>query len=494
GKARPLSTSFLPDATQPQKRNNLVALPMFSYLERERPFTIPYDVFAPVYHQRGEEKPKDWGKVHKNRLVGDAVHYWKKPYFERSLCICTPPVPGSSEPGCGEHCLNRAMDYECDSNNCGLGDLCTNRDFAGLAVRMERANKADKKSAYYLFNAGVEVIKTPDRGFGVRACRSYEPNEIITEYTGEIITPNEAGRRIREDYKNKADYYQMEFDQGMILDATKGSIARFVNHSCEPNCKMLKRFVGGQPRMALFAGDRGILTGEELTYDYNFDPYSVKNVQECRCGATNCRGVLGPRPKDANKPVTKKEKEGMAAGMKRKVGEFFGATPAVEVDKDLFKKRKVPQMSKGWVYVDETMEKTRIEEARKDKEIARLQKQGILPADLEVKKTTTTTTVTKDKNGARRFVQKVTTRMTGHKPKATPEKKPQKLGRLSSIKKKDRETPRADDAGIIGSRVTKPARRSMDNKSIPKGSMKVRPVSKDAVKMARTMRAVKADD
>ncbi|KAG9960253.1 SET domain-containing protein, partial [Aureobasidium melanogenum] len=494
GKARPLSTSFLPDATQSQKRNNLVALPMFSYLERERPFTIPYDVFAPVYHQRGEEKPKDWGKVHKNRLVGDAIHYWKKPYFERSLCICTPPVPGSSEPGCGEHCLNRAMDYECDSNNCGLGDLCTNRDFAGLAVRMERANKADKKSAYYLFNAGVEVIKTPDRGFGVRACRSYEPNEIITEYTGEIITPNEAGRRIREDYKDKADYYQMEFDQGMILDATKGSIARFVNHSCEPNCKMLKRFVGGQPRMALFAGDRGILTGEELTYDYNFDPYSVKNVQECRCGATNCRGVLGPRPKDANKPVTKKEKEGMAAGMKRKVGEFFGATPAAEVDKDLFKKRKVPQMSKGWVYVDETMEKARIEEARKDKEIARLQKQGILPADLEVKKTTTTTTVTKDKNGARRFVKKVTTRMTGHKPKATPEKKPQKLGRLSSIKKKDRETPRADDAGVIGSRVTKPARRSMDNKSIPKGSMKVRPVSKDAVKMARTMRAVKADD
>jgi len=69
---------------------------------------------------------------------------------------------------------------------------------------MERANKADKKSAYYLFNAGVEVIKTPDRGFGVRACRSYEPHEIITEYTGEIITPNEAGRRIREDYKDKA--------------------------------------------------------------------------------------------------------------------------------------------------------------------------------------------------------------------------------------------------------------------------------------------------
>lgn len=63
----------------------------------------------------------------------------------------------------------------------------------------------------------------------------------------------------------------MEFDQGMILDATKGSIARFVNHCCGPNCSMEKRFVAGQPRMALFAGPDGVLTGEELTYDYNFE-------------------------------------------------------------------------------------------------------------------------------------------------------------------------------------------------------------------------------
>ena len=59
--------------------------------------------------------------------------------------------------------------------------------------------------------------------------------------------------------------------------------------------------------MALFAGDNGIMTGEELTYDYNFNPYSVKNVQECRCGAEGCRGVLGPKPKEireALKPIT----------------------------------------------------------------------------------------------------------------------------------------------------------------------------------------------
>lgn len=66
-------------------------------------------------------------------------------------------------------------------------------------------------------------------------------------------------------------YYLMYFDQNMIIDATRGSIARFVNHSCEPNCRMEKWTVAGKPRMALFAGDRGIMTGEELTYDYNFE-------------------------------------------------------------------------------------------------------------------------------------------------------------------------------------------------------------------------------
>lgn len=119
----------------------------------------------------------------------------------------------------------------------------------------------------------------------------------------------------------------MSFDQNMILDGTKGSIARFVNHSCKPNCRMVKWLVGGKPRMALFAGDNPIMTGDELTYDYNFDPFSAKNVQECRCGSANCRGVLGPKPKDP-KPVKEAIKEVVKAGVragKRKLKELLGA-------------------------------------------------------------------------------------------------------------------------------------------------------------------------
>jgi len=126
----------------------------------------------------------------------------------------------------------------------------------------------------------------------------------------------------------------------MIIDATRGSIARFVNHSCEPNCRMVKWIVAGKPRMALFAGDRPIMTGDELTYDYNFDPFSAKNVQECRCGSENCRGVLGPRPKDKPKATAtlgESIKQVVSAG-KRKLAELLKGEKDTEKSP---KKRKI---------------------------------------------------------------------------------------------------------------------------------------------------------
>lgn len=136
----------------------------------------------------------------------------------------------------------------------------------------------------------------------------------------------------------------MSFDQNMIIDATTGSIARFVNHSCNPNCRMIKWIVSGQPRMALFAGDKPITTGEELTYDYNFDPFSAKNVQKCLCGEPNCRGVLGPKPREVKPPKTDKTdlkaavKAKVKAG-KRKLKELVGDEGDADATKA--KKRKI---------------------------------------------------------------------------------------------------------------------------------------------------------
>ncbi|KAL8890570.1 MAG: hypothetical protein Q9215_002288 [Flavoplaca cf. flavocitrina] len=276
------------------QRRSVLPMPMFAgqrILETGRDYKLPFDLFSPL--PGGQPKPDEWKKTHKNVFIGDAAAVWRKSRFEPSRCVCT------QERGCDHSCLNRHMFYECDDNNCNVGhDRCTNRSFGGLKQRHKKGGK---------YNIGVEVIKTADRGYGVRSNRTFEPHQIIVEYTGEIITQDECDDRMENRYKDNECFYLMEFDQKMILDATRGSIARFINHSCEPNCEMIKMTVAGKPRMALFAGESGVMTGEELTYDYNFNPYSVKNVQQCRCGAPTCRGVLGPKPKeikDALKPLT----------------------------------------------------------------------------------------------------------------------------------------------------------------------------------------------
>ncbi|KAE8351495.1 hypothetical protein BDV28DRAFT_149943 [Aspergillus coremiiformis] len=283
-------------------QRKLLPMPMFAgdrLLKQGRDFQLPFDIFSPL--PSGQPKPNEWRKTNKNVFVGDASSIWRanKP-LELSKCMCAKDI------GCDEECQNRYMFYECDESNCGVGPACGNRNFEELKQRTKAGGK---------YNIGVEVIKTEDRGYGVRSNRTFEANQIIVEYTGEIITQAECEKRMRTIYKNNECYYLMYFDQNMIIDATRGSIARFVNHSCEPNCRMEKWTVAGKPRMALFAGDRGIMTGEELTYDYNFDPYSQKNVQQCRCGSERCRGILGPRPRE--KEQRSREKE-MRAGNQKK--------------------------------------------------------------------------------------------------------------------------------------------------------------------------------
>ncbi|OAA35766.1 SET domain protein [Metarhizium rileyi] len=311
------------------KMNKTMPAPIYTGLRMlvaGRDFKLPFNICNPL--PPGQPKPDEWKKMTKNRFIGDSKDYWRKmPHLhDLSKCVCKP------EDGCGDNCQNRIMLYECDAGNCNVGkDLCTNRSFSDLAARRTKGGK---------YRVGVEVIKTSDRGYGVRSNRCFKANQIIMEYTGEIITEEECERRMNEVYKNNECYYLMSFDQNMIIDATTGSIARFVNHSCNPNCRMIKWIVSGQPRMALFAGDRPILTGDELTYDYNFDPFSAKNVQKCLCGEHNCRGVLGPKPRDVKPPkadIKKTVKATVKAG-KRKLKELLGEE---ESDKDKAKKRKI---------------------------------------------------------------------------------------------------------------------------------------------------------
>ncbi|XEV03652.1 hypothetical protein FSHL1_008939 [Fusarium sambucinum] len=327
----------LPGLIPSGRVNKTMPLPIFNGLRTlidGRDFKLPYQVCHPL--PPGQPKPDEWKKMTKNRFIGESKDYWRKsPLFHdySSKCVCKP------EDGCGESCQNRIMLYECDEQNCNAGKkYCTNRAFANLTARRNRGGK---------YRVGVEVIKTSDRGYGVRSNRCFRPNQIIMEYAGEIITEEECERRMTEVYKDNEPkcYYLMSFDQNMIIDATTGSIARFVNHSCNPNCRMIKWIVSGQPRMALFAGDKPIMTGDELTYDYNFDPFSAKNVQKCLCGEPNCRGVLGPKPREVKQPKTelKNAVKGAVKAGKRKLKELVGN----EGDSGNSAKKRKVQPAKG---------------------------------------------------------------------------------------------------------------------------------------------------
>ena len=156
----------------------------------------------------------------------------------------------------------------------------------------------------------------------------------------------------------------MEFHGGYILDGTRGSIARFVNHSCSPNCRIEKQTVEGKHRMALFA-ERDILTGEELTYDYNFEPFNEKSKQVCMCRSANCRGFLMPKPKETKDIKEPKEALQPITNKKRKLADTLASiadavVPASKRQKATPKSMKAKAakapaekeyvLPKGWVY------------------------------------------------------------------------------------------------------------------------------------------------
>ena len=99
-------------------------------------------------------------------------------------------------------------------------------------------------------------------------------------------------------YDIKVDEVDANDDQDMICIDAKwyGNVARFINHSCEPNLEKQSVYVDSHdfrlPRLAFFASS-SIKKGEELTWDYGYTKGQVKGkTHPCFCGAKKCRHVM----------------------------------------------------------------------------------------------------------------------------------------------------------------------------------------------------------
>nr|WP_052452704.1 SET domain-containing protein-lysine N-methyltransferase [Noviherbaspirillum autotrophicum] len=130
-------------------------------------------------------------------------------------------------------------------------------------------------------------------GKGVFATRKIPAGSQIVEYEGERISWKEAVRR--ENKKAPGDFHTFFFslESGKIIDGgSQGNDARWINHSCEPNCEAREE----DGRVFIYAL-RDIRRGEELNYDYGLlleqrHTPALKRAYACLCGAPNCRHTL----------------------------------------------------------------------------------------------------------------------------------------------------------------------------------------------------------
>lgn len=139
----------------------------------------------------------------------------------------------------------------------------------------------------------IRFEKSDIHNWGVFTCRKIFKDEAIVEYIGEIISYSvtQSREQYYEQHGNKGSYI-FQLTQDMFLDATKrGGIARYLNHSCDPNCDTQVVNVDDLYHIIIFA-KRDIEPFEELTYDYGLPFEKKENAVKCLCRSKNCRGYL----------------------------------------------------------------------------------------------------------------------------------------------------------------------------------------------------------
>jgi len=139
----------------------------------------------------------------------------------------------------------------------------------------------------------VRVGRSRIEGKGVFAKRNIPKGTRIIEYMGERVPLTKLLVEIAEG--KPASVYTFRLTDSTVIDgARNGNEARFINHSCEPNCEA---YVFDE-RLYIYAM-RDIVRGEELTFDYQLDSAlktrrKKQNLKAyaCRCGSPNCRGTM----------------------------------------------------------------------------------------------------------------------------------------------------------------------------------------------------------
>jgi SET domain-containing protein len=166
----------------------------------------------------------------------------------------------------------------------------------------------------------VEVRRSSIQGRGVFALVDFARGDRIIEYLGERLSSQAANERYSDD--DAVDHHHtflFTVNDDIVIDARRqGNAARFINHSCEPNCEAEVE----NGRIFIYAKKK-IRPGTELSYDYWYttdEAYTdedLRRIYPCCCGSSKCRGTLAaPHEETARKPPAADAKRG-APGRKK---------------------------------------------------------------------------------------------------------------------------------------------------------------------------------
>ena len=245
----------------------------------------------------------------------------RPPIVLADACNCNLESPCVSD----SKCINRMLKTECSKENCPVSDICGN-------MRLQKSQEISTVAFW-----------TESRGWGLRSLENIPNDKFVIEYKGEMISNSMCMDRIKSAHeKGVTNFYMLTIDKVLIVDACfRANNARFMNHSCNPNCRTEKRIINGETRIGLFA-NRDISLGEELTFDYQLDCLGNDRLA-CKCRAQNCSGYIGlrlppnPQQTDSNgSSKGSKRKGGLKSGRRRKRVRTIAKTQLVLHDDDCF--------------------------------------------------------------------------------------------------------------------------------------------------------------
>ncbi|UJR25931.1 hypothetical protein I4U23_007279 [Adineta vaga] len=221
-----------------------------------------------------QKQPSPYKKLFRNVYSDQLKQSLLTSYSTENAPVCDCKPPGTCEDGV---CVNKMIFTEC-LTSCACGTKCSNQKI--------------RKNQWFKH---LEVFDTGKYGQGLRTATPISKGTFLCEYVGEIITDEKFQDRMINLYSKDEHHYTMKLTQNLVIDAYRmGSMARFANHSCSPNCEFEKWTVDGLPRMCMFSL-RSIKAGEELTYDYNFKCFNLQAQQPCYCESSKCRGKIGAK-------------------------------------------------------------------------------------------------------------------------------------------------------------------------------------------------------